>query len=176
MENLKFPIGHYTKPDVISKEVIASWILVIEQFPNRLKKITNDLSIESLNWVYRPEGWAIKQVVHHCADSHMNSFIRFKLALTEDCPTIKPYEEAKWAALVDGLDNDISASLNIIEGVHYRWVFLLKSLNEVQLNYQFEHPETKKIFCLDEVIGLYAWHCNHHFSHIEQALLNKGNF
>jgi len=176
IEQLKFPIGKYTKPEFISENNVSFWISEIETFPNRIRKLTEELSVAQLNWVYRPEGWTIKQVVHHCADSHINSFVRFKLALTEKIPTIKPYEEAKWAELPDGLDDDISASLQIIEGVHYRWVLLLKSLDAIQLKCQFSHPETKKTYCLDEVIGLYAWHCNHHLAHIEQAIIYKGQF
>lgn len=176
IEQLKFPIGKFSKPEIISEEHILHWISEIETFPNRIRQLTNELSVAQLNWIYRPEGWTIKQVVHHCADSHINSFVRFKLALTEEIPTIKPYEEAKWAELRDGLDDDISASLQIIEGVHYRWVLLLKSLDAAQLHRQFSHPETKKIYCLDEIIGLYAWHCNHHLAHIEQAIMQKGQF
>lgn len=176
IEKLKFPIGKFIKPEIISSSDSANWISEIELFPNRIKEITNSLSIEQLQWIYRPEGWSIAQVVHHCADSHMNSFTRFKLALTEDVPTIKPYEEAKWATLIDGLDTNISPSIKIIEGLHYRWTLLLKSLDQNQLHKQFIHPETKKTYQLDEVIGLYAWHCNHHLAHIKQALLYKGQF
>jgi hypothetical protein len=176
IEKLKFPIGKFEKPETISDSEIINWIDEIEQFPNRIIKLTDDLSIEKLNWQYRPDGWTVKQVVHHCADSHMNSCIRFKLALTEEIPTIKPYEEAKWAELVDGIDNDISHSLLIIEALHYKWVLLLRSLNKEQWSKQFMHPETKKIYNLDEVIGLYAWHCNHHLAHIKQALLYEGTF
>jgi hypothetical protein len=148
----------------------------IEQFPSKIVTLTDDLSIEKLNWQYRTDGWNIKQVVHHCADSHMNSLIRFKLALTEETPTIKPYEEAKWAELIDGIDNDISYSLQLITAIHYKWILLLRSLNKEQLSKQFVHPESKKVYSLDEVIGLYAWHCNHHLAHIEQALMHKGSF
>lgn len=176
IEQLKFPLGKYTNPEFISENNISLWISEIETFPKRIRILTERLSVAQLNWVYRPEGWTIKQVVHHCADSHINSFVRFKLALTEEIPTIKPYEETKWSELPDGLDDNISASLQIIEGVHYRWVLLLKSLDVAQLRRQFSHPETKKMYCLDEVIGLYAWHCNHHLAHIEQAILYKGQF
>ena len=176
IEKLKFPIGNYKKPEIISSSAVTNWISEIEQFPNRIKSITAELSIEQLHWNYRPEGWSIKQVVHHCADSHMNSFIRFKLALTEDSPTIKPYEEAKWAELIDGLDTNIDASLSIIENVHYKWILVLKSLDKMQLSKNFMHPQTKQMYQLDEVIGLYAWHCNHHLAHIEQAILYKGQF
>ena len=176
LEKLKFPIGKFQNPDSISENDLETWISIIENFPSRIKKMTSTLSVEELNWTYRPKGWNIKQVVHHCADSHINSFIRFKLALTEDIPTIKPYEEAKWAELADGNSDDILPSLQIIEGVHTRWVLLLKSFGSKELKRQFFHPENLKIFCLDEIIGVYAWHCNHHVAHIEQALAYKGQY
>ncbi|HEY6144352.1 MAG TPA: putative metal-dependent hydrolase, partial [Flavobacterium sp.] len=133
LEKLRFPIGHFQKPDSISENDLKTWIATIENFPSKIKKLTSTLSVEELNWLYRPGGWCIKQVVHHCADSHMNSFIRFKLALTEDVPTIKPYEEQLWAELTDGNSNDILPSFQIIEGVHTRWTLLLKSFGSTEL-------------------------------------------
>ena len=176
LEKLKFPIGKFLRPDPISKNDLETWITTIENFPSKIKTLTSTLSVEELNWRYRPKGWNIKQVVHHCADSHINSFIRFKLALTEDVPTIKPYEEGLWAELADGKSDDISPSLQIIEGVHARWTLILKSLGEQELKRQFFHPENLKIATLEETIAMYAWHCNHHLAHIEQALLQKGQF
>ena len=176
LEKLKFPIGKFQNPDSISENDLKTWISIIENFPSRIKKLTSTLSVEELNWTYRPKGWNIKQVVHHCADSHINSFIRFKLALTEDNPTIKPYEEQLWAELVDGKSDEIFHSLQIIISVHYRWVLLLKSLGTAELKRQFTHPANKKTSSLDEIIGMYAWHCNHHLAHIEQALAHKGQF
>jgi hypothetical protein len=176
IEKLKFPIGKCPKIDDVSQNDLKTWIEIIENFPSKIKKLTQNLSVEELNWIYRPKGWNIKQVVHHCADSHINSFIRFKLALTEDVPTIKPYEEALWAELTDGNSNDISASIQIIEGVHARWVLLLKSFGSTELKRQFFHPVNLKIASLEKTIGVYAWHCNHHLAHIEQALLYKGQF
>ena len=176
LEILKFPIGHYVNPNIISVNDIDNWIETIENFPLKIKKITENLSDEKLNLKYRPDGWNIKQVVHHCADSHINSYIRFKLALTENNPTIKPYNEAKWAELVDANEDNILDSILIIEGIHARWTKMLKSFNDTDLSKTFIHPENKKSYELREVIGLYAWHCDHHFAHIEQALSYKGNF
>ncbi len=176
LEKLKFPIGPCPKIDDVSKNDLENWIGTIEEFPSKIKSLTETLSVEELNWIYRPEGWNIKQVVHHCADSHINSLIRFKLALTEDVPTIKPYEEQLWAELTDGNSDNILASLQIIVGIHSRWVLLLKSLGETELKRQFFHPANLKTSSLDETIGVYAWHCNHHLAHIEQALLHKGQF
>jgi DinB superfamily len=176
LEKLKFPTGKCPKVDDVSKNDLEIWIATIEDFPSKIKSLTEKLSVEELNWIYRPEGWNIKQVVHHCADSHINSLIRFKLALTEDVPHIKPYEEQLWAELADGNSDDISPSLQIIEGVHERWVLLLKSLGERELKRQFFHPANLKISSLEETVGVYAWHCNHHLAHIEQALFHKGQF
>lgn len=176
LEKLKFPIGKCPKTDDASENDLKTWIATIENFPSKIKNLTQNLSVEELNWIYRPKGWCIKQVVHHCADSHINSFIRFKLALTEDVPDIKPYEEQLWAELTDGNSDDISPSLQIIEGLHARWVLLLKSFGAKELKRQFFHPGNMKIVSLEENIGVYAWHCNHHLAHIEQALLHKGQF
>jgi hypothetical protein len=176
LEKLRFPIGEFQKPETISQNDLENWITAIETFPKKIKTLTENLSTAQLNWIYRPSGWSIKQVVHHCADSHMNSFIRFKLALTEDVPTIKPYEEDRWAALTDGNSDNIFPSIQIIEGLHTRWVMLLKSFGEKELKRQFTHPANNKTSSLDEIIGVYAWHCSHHLAHIEQAILYKGKF
>lgn len=176
LETLRFPIGEFQKPDCITQDDLNTWIEAIESFPFKIDELTKNLSVNELNWIYRPNGWKIKQVVHHCADSHINSFVRFKLALTEEKPIIKPYEEDRWAELIDGVSDDLTASLQIIEGVHARWVLLLKSFNEQEFKRQFIHPATNKTLSLEEVIGIYAWHCNHHLAHIKQALFYKGQF
>ncbi len=176
MEALKFPIGKCTNCKSPSSEMLQAWIQTIEDFPKNVAQITQDLTLEQLNWKYRPEGWTLKQVVHHCADSHMNSFIRFKLALTEETPAIRPYYEDRWAALTDSLDNDISTSLTLLTALHKKWVSLLKNLSSEQLKLQFMHPEHGQKFELDENIGIYAWHCNHHFAHIKNAIEFKGKY
>jgi DinB superfamily len=176
IETLKFPIGEFQKPITISEKDLKTWISVIENFPNKIKTSTEKLSAEQLNLIYRPEGWSIKQVVHHCADSHMNSFIRFKLAITENNPTIKPYEEALWANLPDGNTNDISTSILIIEGLHKRWTMMLKTFAITDFKKSFFHPESKTTNTLDTILAFYAWHCDHHLAHIEQALMFKNKF
>lgn len=173
LEDLKYPIGKFSKPESISEEEIKSWITDIEQFPNRLNKLVPYLSASELNYRYRPDGWTIKQVVHHCADSHMNSFIRFKLCLTEELPTIKPFNDSKWAELPDATEADISTSLKLIEGLHARWTILLKSLDASELNKQYVHPDKQQPLSLLDSIALYAWHGNHHLAHIKQALENN---
>jgi len=173
---LKFPIGEFTKPNHINNHQISNWIADIECFPNKIKQLTNDLSVEQLNWQYRPEGWTIKQVVHHCADSHMNCIIRFKLALTEASPTIRPYYEDRWANLIDGTDDNLEDTLSLLKGLHAKLGKLLRNLSQEDLSKTFVHPEHGKHFRLDENIGVYAWHCNHHLAHIQQAINHKGKF
>lgn len=174
VDNLKFPIGTFEKPAVITKQHINDYIDVIESFPKKLANEVIHLSDEQLNTNYRPEGWTIRQVVHHCADSHMNSFIRFKLSLTEESPVIKPYYEDRWADLADAKDLAIEPSLNLLKALHMRWVILLRSLQGDDLKRTFIHPQNGNTFSLDENIGLYAWHCNHHLAHITTLKKEKG--
>lgn len=166
IEQLKFPIGKFKKPENITNEILTSWKNDIATFPLRLKKEVDNLSDNQLDTPYRPDGWTIRQVVHHCADSHINSFIRFKLAITENNPTIKPYYEERWAELTDSKYFPIEPSLKILEGIHYRWSELLDKLTNEDLEKTFTHPEHNKTFTLLENIGVYAWHCNHHLAHI----------
>ncbi len=173
---LKFPIGEWVKPNSIHQELLESWIEEIEEFPQELNRVTSVLTNEQLKYRYRPNGWNIKQVVHHCADSHMNSFMRFKLALTEDTPIIKPYFEDKWAELIDGNSNDIQASVDILRGLHRKWTLLLRSLSYNDLKKEFIHPEHNSKIRLKESIGVYAWHGRHHLEHIRQALKFSGKF
>lgn len=164
--NLKYPIGKFETPITITGEQITEWIEVIATFPSRLESEVKLLTEEQLDTPYRPDGWTIRQVVHHCADSHMNSFIRLKLTLTENEPTIKPYDEASWATLSDSIHMPIAPSLKMIEGIHERWTVLLKGLTDEQYELQFIHPDHVAKIRLDEYIGMYAWHSNHHLAHI----------
>lgn len=169
LEKLRYPIGRFAVPDLIDRQLLDDWIKTIADFPARLKFEVSDLTDSILEKQYRPDGWTIRQVVHHCADSHMNSFIRFKLALTEEDPTIKLYEEKLWAQLPDAKKNPIDSSLKLLEGLHERWAILLRSLTTEQLERAFIHPATKRFVSLKVNIGLYAWHCNHHLTHIVNA-------
>lgn len=174
LEKLCFPIGRFVKPAALNEVVIHSFIRDIQIFPERLRIETENLSEQQLDTPYRPQGWTIRQVVHHCADSHMNSLIRIKLALTEDAPVIKPYFEDRWAELADSKIFSIEPSLQLLSGLHARWVVLLKSLMANDLEKVFIHPEHGKEFRLDETIGMYAWHCNHHLAHITELKKRKG--
>ena len=169
IEKLKFPIGKFYIPTSITKGILEKWISEISSFPMRLSKEVIHLTDEQLDTQYRPEGWTIRQVVHHFADSHMNSLTRFKLALTEDQPTIRPYFEERWAELVDSKELHISPSLKMLEGIHERWTILLNSLNEEQFARTFIHPGNGQTYRIDENVGLYAWHCNHHLAHITET-------
>ena len=169
LNELKYPIGEFRKPSTITKEILKTWISDIASFPNRLSNEVLTLSDEQLDTPYRPDGWTIRQVVHHCADSHMNSLTRFKLTLTEDKPTIKPYYEERWAELADSKHMPIEPSLKMIEGIHERWSVLLNKLLESDYSKIFIHPEHGKEFRIDENMGIYAWHCNHHLAHITET-------
>lgn len=173
---LQFPVGEFQNPKHITSKMINSWITTIEKFPEAIESVTEGLSAEALLWTYRPNGWTIKQVVHHCADSHMNSIIRFKLALTEDSPTIKPYYEDRWANLIDNNDDNLVDTINLLKGLHAKLGKLLRHISEDELKRVFIHPEHGRRFRLDENIGIYAWHCDHHLAHIEQAIKYKGQF
>lgn len=165
LESLKYPIGRYQVEEIIDYNTIAKWIKEIESLPKKLSNAISGLSAEQLSTQYRPEGWTLRQVIHHIADSHMNAYIRFKLALTEDKPMIKPYDEKLWAELPDNNIVDVQVSLDLINFLHTRWSALLKQLSDNDLNKEFIHPEsgTKN---LKETICHYAWHGNHHLAHI----------
>ena len=168
-EALRFPIGKFTKPEDITADHIKEWVEDIALFPSRLIRLTAKLSESDIEKTYREGSWTIRQVVHHCADSHMNSLVRFKWTLTEDTPEIKAYYEDRWAVLADS-KMPLSISLTFLEALHQKWVYLLKSLDANDLKKSFIHPEHGKQFTLAENIGVYAWHCNHHLAHIRLAL------
>ena len=170
IERLKFPIGEFEAPEIISEQQIEEWIEDVKSFPERIAELVSSLSVKELNYRYRPDGWTIKQVVHHCADSHMNSLIRFKLALTEDTPTIRPYFEDRWAELPDSLNDDLSDTLTLLKGLHAKLGMVMENLSETDLKREYEHPEHGQKFSLAEVVGTYAWHSNHHLAHVKNAL------
>jgi hypothetical protein len=170
LEKRKYPIGVFEKPSVITAQQLKEWIKDIAQFPYILKATVAPLTAEQLQLTYREGGWTIQQIIHHCADSHMNAIIRFKLSLTEDQPVIKPYPESLCAELPDSKNFPIAASLSILEGVHSRWHALLQEMKALDFNRTYIHPEYGKSFRLDEATGNYSWHCKHHLAHIQLAL------
>ena len=167
MEHLRYPVGRWEKPSGFDKNRIAEQVKIISDFPAKLKEKTNSFSTRDLEKTYRPGGWTATQVINHCADSHMNAFVRFKLALTEEKPTIKPYAEAKWAELADAKTFPVAVSIQLIESLHARWAALLNSMDDAQWNAGFIHPEHGGELKLYETVSLYAWHCEHHYSHLE---------
>jgi hypothetical protein len=164
-QDLRYPVGRFKPPDNITAADTASWLRDIEALPANLRHAVADLNDAQLDTPYRPGGWTVRQVVHHLPDSHMNSYSRFRLALTEDSPTIKPYDEAAWAELVDAKTAPIEPSLALLESLHARWTILLGSLTETDLARTFRHPELGKVR-LDWTLGSYAWHSRHHVAHI----------
>jgi DinB superfamily len=171
LEPLKYPIGKFEHREKYSASEIRANIKVLDKFPAKLKALTSKLTENQLDTPYRPEGWTVRQVVHHLADSHANMFLRTIWAITENNPTIKGYNEADWAKLPDHF-MPIKPSLLIIEGLHKRMVFLLKSLDKKDLKKTYYHAGYQKSYEIQDVIALYAWHCNHHYAHILQALNN----
>jgi DinB family protein len=174
LENLKYPIGKFILPDFISNTQINKWIDILENFPDRLSVLTSNLTNYQLDTAYRPGGWTIRQVIHHLADSHHNSYTRFKWTLTENKPIIKVYYEDRWAELPDSESAPIQLSLNILSSLHAKWVYLLKGLSSDELEKVFIHPDGNEEVSLAENIGIYAWHCEHHYTHIENLLIRKG--
>ena len=169
MELLKYPIGRVNYPKFITQINQEEWIQIISDFPSLVEKEVIELNTSELNQKYRPDGWNIRQVVNHCIDSHLNSFVRFKLALTEDNPTIRPYVEKLWAELPDTLDYDIKESLQMLISLHKRWVFLLENMTDKDFRKTFIHPDGDELISLDENLCIYAWHCQHHLQHIINA-------
>ena len=170
MNDLRYPIGQFNPPSIISEKMLKQWINTIATFPSRFRNTVENLPEEILSTPYRPEGWTVRQVVHHVADSHMNSYIRFKWALTEDSPTIKAYDEVAWAELPDSKQEPIEISLNILESLHARWTLLLNSMTQDQFARTFTHPATGKSTQLDYNVGMYAWHGEHHLAHVTSLL------
>jgi uncharacterized damage-inducible protein DinB len=160
----RYPIGKFSRPETVSKDDRLGAVATLADLPSELRNAIKGLSYSQLNAPYRDGGWTLRQVVHHLADSHMNAFIRVRLALTEDWPTIKPYNEAAWATLHD-CTAPIEWSLELIESLHARWVMLLQSLDETQWQRGFRHPESGSQ-SVELATMLYAWHSRHHTAHI----------
>ena len=165
MPDLRYPIGPFAPDPTPTAQSRNLHIAQIEGTPVRLRRIVTDLSPEQLDTPYRDGGWTVRQLVHHVPDSHMNAYIRCKLALTENTPTIKPYNEDAWARLKDSELTPVEVSLSLLEAVHIRWVTLLKSLQPQDFERKFNHPE-RGTQTIDELIALYDWHGNHHMAHI----------
>lgn len=165
-DDLRFPIGRYAAVESVHASQRALWLVEIERLPEELAEAVEGLSDEQMDTPYRDGGWTVRQVVHHLADSHMNSYMRFKLAVTEELPTIKPYYEDRWAELADGAHAPIALSLQLLVALHARWVYFAKSLRPEQFECAFVHPEHGRAMTLNDALGMYAWHGRHHVAHI----------
>ena len=160
----RYPIGRFVAPATISDDDRTGAIATLAELPEQLRNAVDGLTFAQLSTPYRDGGWTVRQVVHHIADSHMNAVIRVKLALTEDWPTVKPYDEAAWAKLHDTAA-PVEWSLELIESLHARWVMLLQSLNEAQWHRGYNHPEDSRV-TVEHATLVYAWHSRHHVAHI----------
>ena len=166
---LRYPIGDMPTPLITTDAERQNWLSDIEKLPEQLRQVVQNLTNRQLDTVYRPEGWTVRQVVHHVADSHMNAYIRLKNTLTEDNPTVKPYEEQLWAELPDS-KLPVEVSLQIVQNVHLRMVTLLKSLVPVNFERTFFHPGSKKTLNIGTLCAMYSWHGRHHLAHIENLV------
>ena len=165
MIDLRYPIGKFKYEESPTKDQKQKYLDDIERAPANLRAAVKDLSDQQLDTPYRAEGWTVRQVVHHVPDSHLNAYVRFKLALTEDEPTIKPYAEDRWAELADTQTTPVEVSLAMLDSLHDRWVRLLRSLTPEQWKREFRHPELGAM-PLEKNLALYAWHGRHHVAHI----------
>ena len=160
----RYPIGEFEAPATITPDERTGAIATLAELPEQLRNAVDGLSFAQLSTPYRDGGWTLRQVVHHVADSHMNALVRIKLALTEDWPVVKPYDEAAWAKLHD-MTAPIEWSLELIEALHARWVMLLQSLSEAQWQRGYNHPEDGRV-TVEHAALVYAWHSRHHVAHI----------
>ena len=165
MTDLRYPIGKLKMEPQLTDEARREMIDQIEQAPARLRAAVEGLTPEQLDTPYRPEGWTVRQVAHHVPDSHVNAYIRFKLALTEDTPPIKTYEEAEWAKLPDTATVPVEVSLVMLESVHQRWVAVLRSMSAEDFERKLRHPD-HGIINLNQLLCIYSWHGRHHVAHV----------
>jgi hypothetical protein len=165
MEDLRYPIGKFKWDGNASEGQMRHWIDEIAAAPAHLRAAVHGLSPQQIDTPYRPGGWTVRQLVHHVPDSHLNSYVRFRLALTEQEPTIKPYDQERWAELPDSRTAPLDVSLSLLESLHERWVLLLRSLTAADWKRTFRHPDLG-VVNLEGTVALYAWHGRHHVAHI----------
>lgn len=172
MKENQYPIGKY-EPQPFSEKQLKDWLIDIKFLPQHLENAVLNLDEAQLDTPYREGGWTVKQLVHHVADSHMNAYIRFKLGLTEDNPTIKPYEEGLWAEMHDSKAIPINISLTLLHALHARWHSILENMSKEDFNKTVFHPEHKKEMTLWHLLGMYAWHGRHHTAHVTTLRENR---
>ncbi|MCU0453362.1 MAG: putative metal-dependent hydrolase [Bacteroidetes bacterium] len=169
----RYPVGKFAPKDTISQDERTALIRQIEEAPERLAQAVAGLTEIQLDTPYRDGGWTVRQVVHHLADSHMNAYIRFRLAVTEDNPTVKPYNEKRWSELIDSRTAPIDLSISIIEALHARWAMMLESFTSADFERRVQHPENGPMD-VDRLLQLYAWHGRHHCAHVTELRRVKG--
>ncbi|HUR92021.1 MAG TPA: putative metal-dependent hydrolase [Gemmatimonadaceae bacterium] len=172
MSNPRFPIGEFNRPERLTGAERQAAIETIESAPATLRRAVSGMPDAQLDSTYREGSWTLRQVVHHLADSHVNSYARFRLALTEDHPRIKAYDEARWAELDDARTMPVEVSLKLLESLHARWVHLLRSMKPADFAKTIDHPENGTM-SLDQLVAMYSWHCDHHIAHINLARNKK---
>lgn len=172
--DLRYPIGPYSPLATIGRAEYDAWIADLEALPRNLRQAVAGMSDHQLDTPYRPGGWTARQVVHHIADGHMSAYTRFRLALTEETPTIKPFEETAWAELLDAKAGLIEPSLAIVDGLHRRWVMLLRSMSDGDFKRSYRHPHRGELVRLEETLGYFAWHSRHHVAHILSVRNRQG--
>ena len=172
MEDLRYPIGRFAFASDPSPEQRRAWIRWIADAPSQLRQAVSGLSDSQLDTPYRPDGWTLRQVVHHVPDSHLNAYVRFKLALTEQTPTIKPYDENEWARLPDA-KGPVDDSLMLLEALHRRWVILLESMTASDFARHLVHPDRGQV-SNDWLLQLYSWHGRHHTGHVTSLRQRNG--
>lgn len=173
MDDLKYPVGRFNRPDSLTDAQRRIAIDEIAAAPKQLRAAVSGLTEAQLDTPYRPDGWTVRQLVHHVPDSHLNAYTRFKLALTEDTPTIKPYNEAEWAKLEDSRTTPVSTSLSLLDNVHDRWVRILRAMLPGDFSRKLNHPENG-IMTLDQLMALYQWHGKHHTAHVANLRTRSG--
>jgi uncharacterized damage-inducible protein DinB len=166
MSDLRYPIGKFERRDTLNPDERSAMIEIIAAAPARMREAVSGLSDAQLDTPYREGGWSVRQVVHHVPDSHLNAYVRLKLALTENDPLIRPYDEALWANLDDSTLTPVEVSLTLLESLHTRWVMLLRSMKEEDFRRTLRHPDHSGILTLDWLVSMYAWHSRHHVAHI----------
>jgi len=170
----RYPVGTFQRPESIGPADRARYIETIESCPALFRNAVEGLTDAQLDTPYREGGWTVRQVTHHVPDSHMNAYVRFKLALTENEPTIKPYDEAAWATLSDVAETPVETSLALLDSLHKRWLVLMRGITEQGWKKRYMHPELKTTMALDVVAAMYAWHCGHHTAHITRLRKQRG--
>jgi uncharacterized damage-inducible protein DinB len=173
MDDLRYPVGRYQRPESLTDAQRRAAIDAIAATPALFRQAVNGLSDAQLDTPYRPDGWTVRQVLHHVPDSHLNAYTRFKLGLTEDKPTIKPYDENAWAELEDSRSTPVETSLTLLDAVHDRWVRVLRAMKPADFSRQVTHPDNG-VMSLDQLLEMYHWHGRHHTAHVSNLRTRNG--